>query len=46
MVAGATRLELATSAVTGQCSNQLNYAPLLRKRRNLNTFTFENQALF
>ncbi len=26
-MAGATRLELATSAVTGQRSNQLNYAP-------------------
>ncbi len=26
-VAGATRLELATSGVTGQRSNQLSYAP-------------------
>jgi hypothetical protein len=26
-VAGTTRLELATSAVTGQRSNQLNYVP-------------------
>jgi hypothetical protein len=26
-VAGATRLELATSGVTGRRSNQLNYAP-------------------
>jgi hypothetical protein len=25
---GPTRLELATSAVTGRCSNQLNYDPL------------------
>ena len=24
---GLTRLELATSAVTGRCSNQLNYSP-------------------
>jgi hypothetical protein len=24
---GLTRLELATSAVTGRCSNQLNYNP-------------------
>ena len=30
-VAGATRLELATSCVTGRRSNQLNYAP---KRTN------------
>ncbi len=28
-MAGTTRLELATSAVTGQRSNQLNYAPAL-----------------
>ena len=27
LVAGATRLELATSGVTGRRSNQLNYAP-------------------
>ena len=27
LLAGATRLELATSAVTGQRSNQLNYTP-------------------
>jgi hypothetical protein len=27
IVAGATRLELATSGVTGRRSNQLNYAP-------------------
>jgi hypothetical protein len=33
-MAGATRLELATSAVTGQRSNQLNYVP----NRVLNTF--------
>jgi hypothetical protein len=26
-LAGATRLELATSGVTGRRSNQLNYAP-------------------
>jgi hypothetical protein len=26
-LAGTTRLELATSAVTGQRSNQLNYVP-------------------
>ena len=26
---GLTRLELATSAVTGRCSNQLNYNPIL-----------------
>ena len=28
-MAGTTRLELATSAVTGQRSNQLNYVPTL-----------------
>ena len=28
-MAGTTRLELATSAVTGQRSNQLNYVPAL-----------------
>ena len=28
LLAGATRLELATSAVTGQRSNQLNYTPV------------------
>ena len=28
-LAGTTRLELATSAVTGQRSNQLNYVPSL-----------------
>ncbi len=30
-MAGTTRLELATSAVTGQRSNQLNYVPGLDK---------------
>jgi hypothetical protein len=30
-MAGATRLELATSGVTGRRSNQLNYAPALGK---------------
>jgi hypothetical protein len=29
-MAGTTRLELATSAVTGQRSNQLNYVPTAR----------------
>ena len=28
-MAGATRLELATSGVTGRRYNQLNYAPLI-----------------
>jgi hypothetical protein len=27
LLAGATRIELATSGVTGRRSNQLNYAP-------------------
>ena len=31
-VAGATRLELATSGVTGRRSNQLNYAPAKKQR--------------
>ena len=30
LMAGATRLELATSDVTGQRSNQLSYAPAKR----------------
>jgi hypothetical protein len=34
-VAGTTRLELATSAVTGQRSNQLNYVPT----RQINDWT-------
>ena len=29
LMAGATRIELATSGVTGRRSNQLNYAPNL-----------------
>ena len=33
MMAGTTRLELATSAVTGQRSNQLNYVPAVRNKR-------------
>jgi hypothetical protein len=32
-MAGATRLELATSAVTGQRSNQLSYAPAFGRRK-------------
>ena len=31
-MAGTTRLELATSAVTGQRSNQLNYVPAVMRR--------------
>ena len=30
-MAGATRLELATSGVTGRRSNQLNYAPAKKR---------------
>jgi hypothetical protein len=30
-MAGRTGLEPATSAVTGQCSNQLNYRPLIKR---------------
>ena len=33
VVAGATRLELATSGVTGRRSNQLNYDPTFQRRR-------------
>ena len=32
LMAGPTRLELATSGVTGRRSNQLNYDPAGRKR--------------
>ena len=34
-MAGTTRLELATSAVTGQRSNQLNYVPKFYRRYEL-----------
>ena len=34
-MAGTTRLELATSAVTGQRSNQLNYVPNLARMQSL-----------
>ena len=34
-MAGTTRLELATSAVTGQRSNQLNYVPKTSYRKTL-----------
>lgn len=34
-MAGSTRFELATSAVTGQCSNQLNYDPLVIQKINM-----------
>ena len=42
-MAGTTRLELATSAVTGQRSNQLNYVPTrqineMRNRQCLYSF--------
>ena len=30
LLTGLTRLELATSAVTGRCSNQLNYSPKIQ----------------
>jgi hypothetical protein len=35
-VAGVTRLELATSCVTGRRSNQLSYTPKIKDWRNLN----------
>ncbi len=39
-MAGTTRLELATSAVTGQRSNQLNYVPPLFSSGLLETRVF------
>ncbi len=42
-LAGVTRLELATSAVTGQCSNQLNYTPVMGKQIYL--FFYEKQVI-
>ena len=39
-MAGTTRLELATSAVTGQRSNQLNYVPTLFSYTSLETHVF------
>src|SRR5512147_1972684 len=40
-MAGTTRLELATSAVTGQRSNQLNYVPGRVKRKMVGGAAFE-----
>jgi hypothetical protein len=40
-MAGTTRLELATSAVTGQRSNQLNYVPTEGKSSLVGTEGFE-----
>ena len=39
-MAGTTRLELATSAVTGQRSNQLNYVPTILHAELLTTSNF------
>ena len=36
-MAGPTRLELATSGVTGRRSNQLNYDPALHKKLYTNS---------
>ena len=36
-MAGSTRLELATSGVTGRRSNQLNYDPALNKTLHANS---------
>jgi hypothetical protein len=38
-MAGTTGLEPATSAVTGQRSNQLNYVPTPLNKTNLRTFS-------
>jgi hypothetical protein len=35
IMAGTTRLELATSAVTGQRSNQLNYVPIRQIKQTI-----------
>ncbi len=40
-MAGTTRLELATSAVTGQRSNQLNYVPAGKMRHMVGGHGFE-----
>jgi hypothetical protein len=40
LMAGPTRLELATSDVTGRRSNQLNYDPALNQRREIITYKF------
>ena len=39
-MAGPTRLELATSGVTGRHSNQLNYDPAFTSIQNLNKWSF------
>lgn len=46
-MAGATRLELATSGVTGRRSNQLSYAPSVKaaKRPNLFNLQFQQQKV-
>lgn len=38
LMAGWTRLELATSAVTGRRSNQLNYHPAMNDSQNIFLF--------
>ena len=40
-MAGTTRLELATSAVTGQRSNQLNYVPAFAECAAKRIYTFD-----
>jgi hypothetical protein len=44
-VAGTTRLELATSAVTGQRSNQLNYVPTLSNARDFQITRLRNYLI-
>ena len=45
-LAGRTGLEPATSAVTGQCSNQLNYRPRLIVERLYLYFAFLSMLVF
>ena len=45
LMAGPTRLELATSGLTGQRSNQLNYDPVKRQFFLFDTNTGVNQKL-
>jgi hypothetical protein len=45
-MAGATGFEPATSAVTGQRSNQLSYAPVTNGTRKVFQFLEERQPVF
>jgi hypothetical protein len=45
-MAGPTRLELATSGVTGRRSNQLNYDPTSSKASNNSLFSDRSSSRF